>query len=111
MTTAAVAPRYRRVSQSAHVLMFKNTGYECPFNFLVGASKGVAIITHSARKNERQGGPVNDGFTLGKKQLNFSITGPPCDWPGLWVDMGMILKCCRSAPNLGPRTASRVARA
>jgi hypothetical protein len=24
-----------------------------------------------------QGGPVNDGFTLGKRQLNFSITGPP----------------------------------
>jgi hypothetical protein len=24
------------------------------------------------------GGPVNDGLTLGKRQLNFSITGPPC---------------------------------
>jgi hypothetical protein len=23
-------------------------------------------------------GPVNDGYTLGKRKLNFSITGPSC---------------------------------
>jgi hypothetical protein len=28
-------------------------------------------------QREPQGGPVNGGFTLGKRQLNFSITGPP----------------------------------
>jgi hypothetical protein len=54
--------------------------------FLLSRSEvgNVEFVNANAFEEEEEegegaylGGPVNGGFTLGKRQLNFSITGPP----------------------------------